>query len=85
MLLIAVGVLFYLHFSTRITPPISVSSNLPASAKNTSAASSTQYAYVNVDSLLRSYNYFKDAQDSLNDRRQQLEKEIAGRTRGIGK
>jgi outer membrane protein len=42
-----------------------------------------QYAYVNVDSLLTKYDYFKVTRTQLEDRRKKLETEIAGRTRSL--
>ncbi len=83
VLLVAVAVLFYLHFSNKNPSPASVSAASPLPAKTVGAAPTTQYAYVQVDSLLRNYDYFKDTQDSLEKRRQQLEKEVAGRTRSL--
>jgi outer membrane protein len=82
VLLVAVAVLYFLHFSARKAPVTPV-----AAADTTAAASSnrktTQYAYVNVDSLLNNYDYFKATRVQLEDRRKKLETEIAGRTRSL--
>jgi len=82
VLLVAVAVLYYLHFSDRKTP-----ANATRVADTTAAArnnrKTNQYAYVNVDSLLNNYDYFKATRTQLEDRRKKLETEIAGRTRTL--
>ncbi len=82
VLLVAVAVLYYLHFSGRKAPAAA------APAAGTVAAAgkdpkTNQYAYVNVDSLLTKYDYFKVTRTQLEDRRKKLETEIAGRTRSL--
>jgi outer membrane protein len=82
VLLVAVAVLYYLHFSGRKAPAAA------APAAGTTAAAdnnpkTNQYAYVNVDSLLNKYDYFKVTRTQLEDRRKRLETEIAGRTRSL--
>jgi outer membrane protein len=82
VLLVAVAVLYYLHFSGRKAPATPV----PAAATATAAGNNpktNQYAYVNVDSLLNNYDYFKATRTQLEDRRKKLETEIAGRTRSL--
>ena len=81
VLLVAVAVLYFLHFSDRKAPAA------VAPAVGTAAASkgqkTDQYAYVNVDSLLNNYDYFKATRTQLEDRRKKLETEIADRTRSL--
>lgn len=82
VLLVAVVILYILHFSDRRAPVTAVA------APDTTAAAgadrkTTQYAYVNVDSLLNNYDYFKVTRTQLEDRRKKLENEIAGRTRSL--
>lgn len=79
MLLIAVGVLYVLHFSD---------SNSPAQAEEevvTSAAvpGNFQVAYVNSDSLLQNYDYFKDKAEELEAKRAKLEAEYTNRAKGL--
>ena len=82
VLLVAVAVLYYLHFSGRKTP----ATTTPATGTVAAAGKdqkTNQYAYVNVDSLLNNYDYFKATRTQLEDRRKKLETEIAGRTRSL--
>ncbi len=82
VLLVAVAVLYFLHFSDRKAPATSVATADTAAAAG-SNRKTTQYAYVNVDSLLNNYDYFKATRTQLDDRRKKLETEIAGRTRSL--
>ena len=76
ILTIAVAVLYYLHFKDRqpeeapvIKPPIE--------------AKGKTIVYVNVDSLLTKYDYFKDTQKVLESKRFQLENDLANRGRNL--
>jgi outer membrane protein len=80
VLLVAVAVLYYLHFSGRKAPAALVAGTVAAAGKD---QTTNQYAYVNVDSLLTKYDYFKVTRTQLEDRRKKLETEIAGRTRSL--
>jgi outer membrane protein len=81
VLLVAVAVLYYLHFSSRKAPAAAVRT---ADTRAAAGGQKTdQYAYVNVDSLLTNYDYFKATRTQLEDRRKKLETEIAGRTRSL--
>jgi outer membrane protein len=84
VLIVAVAVLYFLHFRDRRTGsgPATASVADTASA-NANSRKQTQYAYVNVDSLLTNYDYFKVTRTQLEDRRKKLETEIAGRTRSL--
>ncbi len=82
VLLVAIAVLYYLHFSGRKSPATAT----PAAGTAAVAGKdpkTNQYAYVNVDSLLNNYDYFKATRTQLEDRRKKLETEIAGRTRSL--
>jgi outer membrane protein len=81
VLLVAVAVLYYLHFSGRKAPAAAPATGTAAVANKDQKT--TQYAYVNVDSLLNNYDYFKATRTQLEDRRKKLETEIAGRTRSL--
>ena len=76
VLTIAVAVLYYLHFKDRQPAVASVSAK-PAEAKGRSIV------YVNVDSLLTKYDYFKDTQKVLESKRFQLENELATKGRNL--
>lgn len=77
ILLIAVGVLFYLFFSN----------TKQASPVEEDAKPSTEYsvAYINADSVLKNYQFFKEMQQKLQEKSQQLEKEYQSRAQGLQK
>ena len=76
ILAIAVAVLYYLHFNDRqsVVTPMSAK---PAEAKGRTIV------YVNVDSLLTKYDFFKDTQKVLESKRFQLENELATKGRNL--
>ena len=82
VLLVAVGVLYYLHFSGNKNPESSVK---PVSSPNQDKKNTTseQIAYVNSDSLLLNYQYYKNTIKELEERRKKLETEIGGRARTL--
>lgn len=76
ILAIAVAFLYYLHFKgpqSETTAAVSA----PAEAKGRAIV------YVNVDSLLTKYDYFKDTQKVLESKRFQLENDIASKGRNL--
>ncbi len=75
LLTVAVAVLYYLHFAGPKTEAVVVSK--PADAKG------KDIVYVNVDSLLTKYDFFKDTQKVLESRRFQLENELATKGRNL--
>jgi outer membrane protein len=76
ILTIAVAVLYYLHFKDR--QPETVSDvKAPVEAKGRSIV------YVNVDSLLTKYDYFKDTQKVLESKRFQLENDLTAKGRNL--
>lgn len=78
VLLIAVGVLYVLHFSK--------SDNLAEGSETivqAGAGSNLQIAYVNSDSLLSKYDYFKDKAEELEAKRVKLEAEFNNRAQGL--
>ncbi|QIP11145.1 OmpH family outer membrane protein [Spirosoma aureum] len=76
ILTIAVAVLYYLHFKDRQPETASVVTS-PAEAKGKAIV------YVNVDSLLTKYDYFKDTQKVLESKRFQLENDLASKGRNL--
>ncbi|WP_020598542.1 OmpH family outer membrane protein [Spirosoma panaciterrae] len=76
VLTIAVAVLYYLHFKGPQSETAPVTS-APAEAKGKAIV------YVNVDSLLNKYDFFKDTQKVLESKRFQLENDIASKGRNL--
>ncbi len=76
VLTIAVAVLYYLHFKDR-QPAVASVSATPVEAKGRSIV------YVNVDSLLTKYEFFKDTQKVLESKRFQLENDLANKGRSL--
>ncbi|QJW91866.1 OmpH family outer membrane protein [Spirosoma taeanense] len=76
ILTIAVAVLYYLHFKDG-QPEAAPVSSAPAEAKGRAIV------YVNVDTLLTKYDYFKDTQKVLESKRFQLENDLAAKGRNL--
>lgn len=76
VLTIAVAVLYYLHFKDHQPETVSTV-KAPAEAKGKAIV------YVNVDSLLTKYDYFKDTQKVLESKRFQLENDLAAKGRNL--
>ena len=76
ILTIAVAVLYYLHFKGA-TPAADTAVKTPVEAKGRAIV------YVNVDSLLTKYDYFKDTQKVLESKRFQLENELATKGKNL--
>jgi outer membrane protein len=77
VLIVAVGVLFYLHFSSGKTSEAGQSSSgalIPIDPNMT-------IVYVNIDTLLHSYAYFHDMQDEFQDKQSELEAELNQRSK----
>jgi outer membrane protein len=75
VLLILVGVLFYLHFST--TPAKSVSSTTSNNIAAVTPGSFT-IAYFEMDSIENNYEYLKDVRNELKTKEQQLTSQLNG-------
>ncbi len=78
VLLVAVVVLYILHFNSKSTNE-STASNSMVSPENLSIA------YVNSDSLLKNYNFFKDLEKKLIGKREKLNIEYQNRAEGLQK
>jgi outer membrane protein len=75
VLLVAVGVLFYLHFA---------GSKSVHSASGTSAIpSDIKIAYINSDSILKHYEYLDVNRKVLEDKSRKLEQELNNRAQGL--
>lgn len=76
ILTIAVAILYFLHFNDR-RPAAEPVTAKPAEAKI------KDIVYVNVDSLLIKYEFFKDTQKVLESKRFQLENELTAKGRNL--
>ncbi|TDB58107.1 OmpH family outer membrane protein [Arundinibacter roseus] len=74
VLTLAVIVLYFLHFS---------GSNTGAAGTASDATGGRRIVYVQVDSLLRNYDYFEETQKELENKRFQLENELTNRGRSL--
>lgn len=77
VLLVAVGVLFYLHFSDR---PVE---NQVQSSVEGAPKSKAVIAYINSDSLLNNYAFSKEIQDKLKKLEEKYQAEFANRAKGL--
>lgn len=71
VLLVAVAVLYFLHFSGK--PSAS------SSTDSTGTVGGKPIVYVNSDSLLKNYDFFKDAQKAFEQKRTQLDVDLNSR------
>jgi outer membrane protein len=74
VLLVAVGVLYYLHFSS--AKPQSTSSN-PVNAGD------LQIAYINSDTVLKYYDYLKVSREQLEGKTKKMDQEYRNRAQGL--
>ncbi len=75
LLLVLVGVLFYLHFSTK--PAKSVTSTTSTNIAAVAPGSFT-IAYFEMDSIENNYEYLKDVRNELKAKEQQLTSQLNG-------
>ncbi len=78
VLLVAVGVLFYLHFSGN-----SKASGGSASSSPSSVPSDIKIAYINSDSVLEKYEYLKANRVQLEAKTKKIEQEYRNRAQGL--
>ncbi len=76
VLLLAVAVLYYLHFSERTTSE-------EVSGRTAGPIGPTSIAYINSDTLLKNYDFFKVAADQLEGKKDGLQAEYENRARGL--
>jgi outer membrane protein len=79
VLIVAVGVLYYLHFSSGHNAK---KSNDSAS---THVASNVPIVFINIDTLLNNYDYYADLQNEILDKQSELEAQLNSRTRTYDK
>ena len=75
VLLVAVGVLFYLHFSNQKTGSI----GSPSAAN----VGDLQIAYINSDSVLKNYDYLKANKVQMEAKTKKIEQEYRNRAQGL--
>ena len=74
VLLVAVGVLYYLHFATPATT---------AKSDEARPASDLQIAYINSDTVLKYYDYLKVSRDQLETKTKKMEQDLRNRAQGL--
>jgi outer membrane protein len=77
VLIVAVGVLFYLHFSSK--NPIQQNSSITSDMGMPLPGDGI--VYINIDTLLNNYAYFKELSDEFADKQSELEAELNNRGR----
>jgi outer membrane protein len=73
VLLVAVGALYYLHFSGPKTPKSSEMTD----------AKDLKIAYINADTVLKYYDYFKVNKDRLEARGKKMSQDLQGRVQSL--
>src|SRR5207344_111689 len=73
VLLVAVGVLFYLHFSA----------SRPVSNETSVTPGTLSIAYINSDSVLKNYEYFKVTRDALEAKAKKLDQDLRNRAQSF--
>jgi outer membrane protein len=74
VLIVAVGVLYYLHFSGRSASSPSGTPAVPGDIK---------IAYINSDSVLKNYDYFKVTRERLESKGKKLDSDLRNRAQGL--
>jgi len=77
VLLIAVGILYYLHFSGNKAHDSSTGSSA------STVPSDIKIAYINSDSVLKHYEYLEVNRKTLEEKTQKLEQEFRNRAQGL--
>lgn len=77
VLLVAVGVLFYLHFAGNRT------SSDGASSSGSALPGDLKVAYINSDSVLQNYDYLKTNRVQIEEKTKKIEQEYRNRAQGL--
>jgi outer membrane protein len=77
VLLVAVGVLYYLHFAS---PKSSISTG---STANDAVLSDLKIAYINADTVLKHYDYFKVNTQQMEAKTEKLRQDFGNRAQGL--
>jgi len=75
ILIVAVGVLFYLHFASG--PRVKKSER----SSSVTAITGVPIVFINIDTLLNNYEYFADLQAEMQDKQSEKEAQLNSRTR----
>jgi outer membrane protein len=75
ILIVAVGVLFYLHFTSGPRVKMNKESNSVA------PITGVPIVYINIDTLLNNYDYFADLQAEMQDKQSEKEAQLNSRTK----
>ncbi len=75
VLLVAVGVLFFLHFTSGPRAKKSKGSD------SLHIATGVPIVFINIDTLLNNYDYYADLQNEIMDKQSELEAQLNSRTR----
>jgi outer membrane protein len=78
-LLAAVIILFVLHFSSNKTTP----DNAAVQAADSTMPEKVAIVYINEDSLLENYAYFKELAANLDEKRKSLESDYTSKAQGL--
>lgn len=84
VLFIAVVVLYVLHFTNKGgNVELNTASTNTAAGNENLAAQPLTIAYINSDTLLQNYQYFKDMADQLEEKRKKMEANFTTRAKGL--
>jgi outer membrane protein len=76
VLLIAVGILFYLHFSGRNTPHTKIASSQKQAGATTAASDDFRIAYFEMDSINNNFVLIKDVKSELSREEEKINAEL---------
>ena len=79
VLFIALGILYYLHFESNAAIEETVEEN----SNDLVSLTNLKVAYVNSDSLISNYEFYKDKAEELRKHREQSESSLESRAKGI--
>ena len=79
VLLVAVGVLYFLHFSSKTSDAKDGTNTELASIEN------AEIVYINSDTLLSNYSFYDQIRQDLEEEKNKLEKEFSNRAGGLEK
>jgi len=79
ILLLAVAILYFLHFSDKSERAEAAAAGLTADANGVPA----NIAFINVDTLFKNYDYYEELNTKLEERKASLEKELQNRVSGF--
>jgi outer membrane protein len=75
VLIVALGALYYFHFSDRLT------TSTPSGT--TAVPGDLRIAYINSDSVLHNYEYFKVTRERLDSKGKKLDQDLRNRAQGL--